>query len=194
MDQPKTGDNPQECTASNHPTGIKFVMLIDNILQNDALLQNIRDDERPEITLARYKSQIITVSFYWFILVQRLQFNKSNVTNIMFPSKRKKGRNLTQSYDKIPYTNRTVKRAKWQHKQRQRKFDFTSIADRLRTVSMSNYGHQTGVVIRFTRQPSHSHVIKRTHIQKVVNKPSYIDNKPTATPSREVIKINTQTI
>ena len=29
-----------------------------------------------------------------------------------------KGRDLTQSYDKIPYTNRNVIRAKWQHKQR----------------------------------------------------------------------------
>ena len=29
-----------------------------------------------------------------------------------------KGRDLTQSYDKSPYTNRNVKRAKWQQKQR----------------------------------------------------------------------------
>ena len=32
-----------------------------------------------------------------------------------------KGRDLTQSYDKSPYTNRNVKRAKWQHKQRHKK-------------------------------------------------------------------------
>ena len=38
-----------------------------------------------------------------------------------------------------------------------------------------------------------SRVIKRTHILKFVNKPPYIDNKPTAIPSGEVIKINTQT-
>ena len=30
---------------------------------------------------------------------------------------REKGRDLTQSYDKSPYTNRNVKRAKWQHKE-----------------------------------------------------------------------------
>ena len=36
---------------------------------------------------------------------------------------REKGRDLTQSYDKSPYTNRNVKRAKWQHKQRHKKFD-----------------------------------------------------------------------
>ena len=29
----------------------------------------------------------------------------------------KRKRDLTQSYDKSPYTNRNVKRAKWQHKQ-----------------------------------------------------------------------------
>ena len=34
---------------------------------------------------------------------------------------REKGRDLTQSYDKSPYTNRNVKRAKWQHKQRHNK-------------------------------------------------------------------------
>ena len=34
---------------------------------------------------------------------------------------RDKGRDLTQSYDKSPYTSRDVKRAKWQHKQRYKK-------------------------------------------------------------------------
>ena len=37
--------------------------------------------------------------------------------------KSQKGRDLTQSYDKSPYTNRNVKRAKSQHKQRHKKFD-----------------------------------------------------------------------
>ena len=48
----------------------------------------------------------------------------------------------------------------------------------------------------FTGPPSHSPQQpcnqKDTHL-KFVNKPPYIDNKPTATPSGEVIKINTQT-
>ena len=35
-----------------------------------------------------------------------------------------------------------------------KKFDFTAVADRLRTVSWSNYGHPTGVVNRFTGQTS----------------------------------------
>ena len=63
----------------------------------------------------------------------------------------KKGRGLTQSYDKSPYTNINVKKAKWQHKQRHKKFDYTAVADRLRTVSWSNYGHATGVVFQFYR-------------------------------------------
>ena len=36
-------------------------------------------------------------------------------------TKREKGRDLTQSYDKSPYTNRNVKKAQWQHKQRHKK-------------------------------------------------------------------------
>ena len=35
-------------------------------------------------------------------------------------------------------------------------YDYTTIADRLRTVSWSNVGHPTGVVNRCTGQPSHS--------------------------------------
>ena len=35
--------------------------------------------------------------------------------------KEKKEEDLTQSYDKSPYTNRNVKKAQWQHKQRHKK-------------------------------------------------------------------------
>ena len=51
-----------------------------------------------------------------------------------------------------PCPRRNVKRTKWQHKQRHKKFDYTAIANRLRTVSWSNCGHPTGVVNRFTGQ------------------------------------------
>ena len=44
---------------------------------------------------------------------------------------REKGRNLTQSYDKSSHTSWNVKNAKWQHKQRHKKFDYTAIAYRL---------------------------------------------------------------
>ena len=43
---------------------------------------------------------------------------------------KKKGIDLTQSYDKSPYNSRNVKRAKWQYKQRHKKFDYTAVADR----------------------------------------------------------------
>ena len=49
-----------------------------------------------------------------------------------------------------------------------KKFEYTAVADRLRTVSWSNYGHQTGVVnLVFGSNlpaPGNSRVIKRTHV------------------------------
>ena len=48
---------------------------------------------------------------------------------------REKGRDLTQSYAKSPYTHRTIQKASWQHKNATKNFDYTTIADRLRTVS-----------------------------------------------------------
>ena len=58
---------------------------------------------------------------------------------------REKERDLTQSYDKSPYTLRQILKATWQHKNAT-KIDYTTIADRLRTVSWSNNSHPTGVV------------------------------------------------
>ena len=52
-----------------------------------------------------------------------------------------------------------------------KKFDHTAVADRLRTVSWSNYGHQTGVVNLVygpnLPTPRNSRVIKRTHLLKI---------------------------
>ena len=73
----------------------------------------------------------------------------------------------------------------------------SSIKQRLRT----DLGRSVGVtkatqLVWLTGLRAHlptnrnSRVIKRTHIC-FVNKPPYIDNKPTATPSGEVIKIDT---
>ena len=39
----------------------------------------------------------------------------------------------------------------------QKRFDYTAVADRLRTVSWSSYGHQTGVVYRFYRAHLRTH-------------------------------------
>ena len=59
----------------------------------------------------------------------------------------KKGRDLTQSYDKSPFTNRNVKRVKWQHKNTT---NYTATVDRLSNVIWINYNHPTGVVNRLT--------------------------------------------
>ena len=49
----------------------------------------------------------------------------------------KKGRDLTQSYDKSPYTHRKIQKATWQHKNATKIFDYTTITNRLRTVTHS---------------------------------------------------------
>ena len=36
---------------------------------------------------------------------------------------------MTQSYDKRPYTNRKIQKAKWQHKNATKDFDYTTIAE-----------------------------------------------------------------
>ena len=59
---------------------------------------------------------------------------------------RETGRDLTQSYDKRPYTNREIQKATWQYKKATKNFDYTTIADRLRTVSWSNIRHLSVVV------------------------------------------------
>ena len=78
----------------------------------------------------------------------------------------RKGRDMTQSYDKSPYTNRNAKRAKRQHKQRHKKVRLHSGFGQ--TVSWSNYGHPTGVVnlVYGPNLPTtrNSRVIKGTHV------------------------------
>ena len=59
---------------------------------------------------------------------------------------REKGRDLTQSRDKNPYIHRTVQKATLQHKNATKNFDYTTIGNRLRTVSWNNSSHPTGVV------------------------------------------------
>ena len=71
---------------------------------------------------------------------------KSDLKSCIHVSKREKGRDLTQACDKNPYTHRTIQKATWQHKNATKNFDYTTIADRLRTVSWSSSSHPTGVV------------------------------------------------
>ena len=59
---------------------------------------------------------------------------------------KEKGRDLTQSYDKkTPLHPQTIPKGNLTTQKRHQKFDYTLIADRLRTVSWSNNSHPTGV-------------------------------------------------
>ena len=74
---------------------------------------------------------------------------------------------LTQSYDKTPYTNRKFENQRTTHKRHQN-FDYTTIADRLRTVSWSNKSSnwcgKTGLRVPNLPTNRKSRVIKTTHI------------------------------
>ena len=67
--------------------------------------------------------------------------------SLFAPTTREKGRDLTQSYDKSPFNHRKIKKATWQQKKNATEnLDYTTIADRPRTVGWSNSSHPTGVV------------------------------------------------
>ena len=72
----------------------------------------------------------------------------TSALNDMCPAQflKRKGRDLTQSYDKSPYTHRKIPKTTWQHKNATKIFDYTAIADRLRTVSSSSSSRPIGVV------------------------------------------------
>ena len=59
---------------------------------------------------------------------------------------REKQRDLTQSYDESPYADRKIKNATWQQNYATKKFGYTPIAGRLRTISWGNDSHPTAVV------------------------------------------------
>ena len=73
--------------------------------------------------------------------------------------KRKKEDIWFSPMTKSAYTIRNVKRGKWQHKQRHQKSSITQrLADRLRMVSWSNYGHPISIFHEHRkRDPSSSH-------------------------------------
>ena len=58
---------------------------------------------------------------------------------------KRKGRDLIQSYDKNPYTNRKIQKQHDNTKKATKNFDYTTIADRFWTVSWSNNSHPTCV-------------------------------------------------
>ena len=47
---------------------------------------------------------------------------------------------------KAPTPHRNIQKTTWQHKKLHQNFDYTTIADQLRTVSWGNSSHRTGVV------------------------------------------------
>ena len=59
---------------------------------------------------------------------------------------KRKGRDLTQSKDKSPYSYRKIKNATWPNKNTTKNFDYTTIADQLRVLSWSNNSFPTGMV------------------------------------------------
>ena len=69
---------------------------------------------------------------------------------------RGKRKNLTWSYEKFPYTNRNVKRAKWQHSNTTKRFDYTAIADRLRRSVVLTTATQRVWLTGLRAKPSHS--------------------------------------
>ena len=73
-----------------------------------------------------------------------------------------------KSYDKSPFTHRKIQKATWQHKNATKNFDYTTLADQLRTVILDNDSHQTSAVNPIygilTFPLTTNCVIKRTYI------------------------------
>ena len=52
---------------------------------------------------------------------------------------------MTRFYDKGPYNNRIILKAKWKHKNASKNVHYITIAERLRTVSRSSNSHPADV-------------------------------------------------
>ena len=72
------------------------------------------------------------------LITQNVHREYSSVNDINDIYSREKEGDLTQSYDKTPYTNRKFENQRTTHTNATKNFDYTTIADRLRTVSWSN--------------------------------------------------------
>ena len=83
--------------------------------------------------------------------LQKCSYFPINNSGFDLNNKKKKGRDLTQFNDKSPHTHRKIQKATWQHKNATYIFDHTTIADRLKTDSLSNNSQLTGVVKRALR-------------------------------------------
>ena len=111
---------------------------------------NIKIRSRRQLLLSM-KAQIKTS---WCSGEQEYPLHIQHMVNISFITQfnfdtvhiRENERDLTQSYDKSPYTDRKIQKATWQHKNATINFDYSTFADRLRTVSWGNDSHPTCVV------------------------------------------------
>ena len=82
--------------------------------------------------------------FYWTWNIRRVDYLKEKKEEIWLSPMTKAPTPTELPKGQSDKTNNATK-----------KFDYTAVADRLRTVSRSNYSHPTGVVNRFTGPPSH---------------------------------------
>ena len=87
---------------------------------------------------------------------------------------REKGKDLTQSYDKSPHTTKKIQKAKWQHKNANKNFNYTTITERLMTVSWSNDSQPADVVTSVSGIPTFQFttkaVLSKGHIFTKKNK------------------------
>ena len=114
---------------------------------------------------------------------------------ILIVSEKKRKRSSSVLWQK-PLYQQKCQTGKVTTQKRYQNVQYTAIMDRLKTVSWSNYSHPAGLINRFMvptsdnlPTPRNSRIQKDTFVNKLPNK----DNNPTATPSGEVININTQT-
>ena len=90
----------------------------------------------------------------------------------VYKRKRKRKRYDSVLWQKAPTLTEMSKGQSDKINNATKKFDYTEVADKLRTVSWSNYGYPTGVVNLVygpnLPTPRNSRVIKRTHIGKTL--------------------------
>ena len=102
------------------------------------------------------------------------------LAGFIYMLKKTKWGDLTQSYDKSPYTNRNVKRAKWQHKQRHknsskqrlqtdlgRSIGVTTASQLVWLTSLDRQSTNTGTVLPGHRTPLSCNVIRNDNLRRV---------------------------
>ena len=97
------------------------------------------------LCILRFKNMAKLWILFVKLRVTDWQTDMTLLCKLQFWNPRQKGRDLTQSYDKSPYTHRKTQKSTWQHSNATKNFDYTTIADRLRTVSWGNSSVPIGV-------------------------------------------------